>query len=328
MTTPRLRTLATALTALALSAACAASRPPDAAPSAGSRTGTIRVDTLQLWYRVAGRPAAGTPPVVFLHGGPGQGSEHFERLVGPQLEPSLRMVYLDQRGSGRSGRGAPALYAIERLVSDVDSVRAALGVDRVALVGHSFGAMLALEYAARHPERVAAVVFAAGMYDAPLQLRLRCAHANDALRTTAARLVGDSAAAAARAAGDCGWMNRLPRRERDSLNAALMFPDPRVSARLDSVERLTGRTNTGEVGRALGAGLGAYRFTQFARLTMPVLVIAGRHDGAATPAGLRQLAERLPNARYVEYDASGHFVYLDETERFARDVAAFVRGAH
>jgi proline iminopeptidase len=325
--TRRPLTLGATLTALGTATACAAGRPPDAAtPAAESRTATLRVDTLRLWYRVAGRSTAGAPPVVFLHGGPGQGSEHFERLVGPQLEPSLRMVYLDQRGSGRSGRGAPALYTIDKLVSDVDSVRAALGVDRIALVGHSFGGTLALEYAARHPERVAALVFAAGLWDAPLQLGLRCGHANEALRATAARLVGDSAAAAARAAGDCRWMNRMPARERDSLNATLMFPDPRVSARLDSVERLAGRANTGEVGRALGAGLGAYRFTHFPRLTMPVLVIAGRHDGAAVPAGLRRLAERLPNARYVEYDASGHFVYLDETQRFARDVAAFVRG--
>jgi proline iminopeptidase len=67
-----------------------------------------------------------------------------------------------------------------------------------------------------------------------------------------------------------------------------------------------------------------YRFAAFDRLTMPVLVIAGRHDGAAQPAGLRELARRLPNARFVEYERSGHFVYLDEAERFARDLADFV----
>ena len=58
---------------------------------------------------------------------------------------------------------------------------------------------------------------------------------------------------------------------------------------------------------------------------MPVLVVAGRHDGAARPEGLRELAGRLPNARFVEYEGSGHFVYLDEGDRFARDVIAFLR---
>ena len=57
---------------------------------------------------------------------------------------------------------------------------------------------------------------------------------------------------------------------------------------------------------------------------MPVFVIAGRHDGAAASEGLRDLTRLLPAGRYVEYDQSGHFVYLDEPERFARDVTAFL----
>ncbi len=68
-----------------------------------------------------------------------------------------------------------------------------------------------------------------------------------------------------------------------------------------------------------------YRFTKFAAVTMPVLVIAGRHDGAAISAGLRPLAEKLPHARFVEYENSGHFVYLDEPDRFAKEVTAFIQ---
>jgi pimeloyl-ACP methyl ester carboxylesterase len=48
-------------------------------------------------------------------------------------------------------------------------------------------------------------------------------------------------------------------------------------------------------------------------------------DGAAIPAGLRPLAENLPHARYVEFENSGHFVYLDEPDRFARAVTAFIK---
>lgn len=68
-----------------------------------------------------------------------------------------------------------------------------------------------------------------------------------------------------------------------------------------------------------------YRFTQFERLTMPVLVIAGALDGAVLPAGLRELARKLPNARYLEFERSGHFVYLDEPDRFSREVSNFIR---
>ncbi len=59
---------------------------------------------------------------------------------------------------------------------------------------------------------------------------------------------------------------------------------------------------------------------------MPVLIIAGRYDGAAVPEGLRELARRLPNARYSKYEKSGHFVYIDGPDRFARDVVSFFYG--
>jgi pimeloyl-ACP methyl ester carboxylesterase len=52
--------------------------------------------------------------------------------------------------------------------------------------------------------------------------------------------------------------------------------------------------------------------------------VAGRLDGAVLPAGLRELARLLPDSRLVEYERSGHFVYLDEPDRFAREVSAFI----
>src|SRR5687768_15715295 len=58
------------------------------------------INGVRLWYRVAG--ANRGTPVVFLHGGPGQGSQTFARFAGPHLERDNRMVYLDQRGSGHS----------------------------------------------------------------------------------------------------------------------------------------------------------------------------------------------------------------------------------
>jgi proline iminopeptidase len=57
---------------------------------------------------------------------------------------------------------------------------------------------------------------------------------------------------------------------------------------------------------------------------MPVLVIAGRHDSMARPEWLREFARRLPNARFIEYEQSGHWVYVDEPGRFARDVIRFL----
>jgi proline iminopeptidase len=108
------------------------------------------------------------------------------------------------------------------------------------------------------------------------------------------------------------------------MNNSLMFPDPATRIRLDSVQAASGERKDGELGNALfRQGLLQYRFTAFDRLTMPVLLIAGRLDGAVVSGGLRELAGHVPTARFVEYENAGHFVYLDEPDRFARDVAAF-----
>src|SRR5439155_14951750 len=134
----------------------------------------VVINNVRLWYRVAGRAAPGVPPVVFLHGGPGQGSYHFAALVGPDLERSLRMVYFDQRGSGNSERPWTGEYAMATLVRDIDGLRRELGVPQIALIAHSFGGILALEYAAAYPNRVSRIVIVSGMWSLPVQGRYQC----------------------------------------------------------------------------------------------------------------------------------------------------------
>ena len=75
-------------------------------------TGEDRVglNGTRIWCRVAGREHAGEPPVLFLHGGPGDGSQGFATIAGPLLERRHRMIYLDQRGSGHSERPASRDY--------------------------------------------------------------------------------------------------------------------------------------------------------------------------------------------------------------------------
>ena len=279
-------------------------------------------------YRVGGDGSRGAPPVVFLHGGPGQGSAHFDALAGPYMERELQVVYFDQRGSGHSERPRSGDYAIATLVEDIEALRRTLGISRLALLGHSFGGLLALEYSAKYPDRVSHLVFVAGLWDIDIQCRLRAQRLAQLRPDAYARVAKDTIGADGRPRSHCELeFSALQGAEREAYNTQLMFPDATVSARIDSVNQARGVRNTGEMGRALfQGGLLSYGFRAHDRLTMPVLVIAGRHDGAAQSAGLRELARRLPNARFIEFERSGHFVYLDEPDRFAREVAAFVLG--
>jgi proline iminopeptidase len=300
--------------------------PSEVVPGLRDGPHTLIVDGVRLWYCVAGNGAAGAPPVVFLHGGPGQGSYHFAALSGPTLEPSLRAVYFDQRGSGRSERPWTRDYSLSTLVEDIEALRRALGVPQIALIAHSFGSALALEYAAKYPERVSRIVIFDGISDVPASGRSQC----DRLARVNPQAYARSAAngKAPVDVAECSVTRALSGRELTAFFRASMFPDSTTATRLDSVYAASGLRNTGELSAALfnKGGMGQWRFTAYERLAMPVLVIAGRHDYQVGLEPQRELARRVPNGRLLLYDESGHYPNLDEPARFARDVVAFITG--
>lgn len=97
---------------------------------------------------------AGAPPVVLLHG-PGEDAADWEPLA-RELAPSWRVHAPDLRGHGDSERSGP--YTVDQLTDDLEAFTDALGLRRVALVGHSIGAVPAYLFAARHPDRVIRLV--------------------------------------------------------------------------------------------------------------------------------------------------------------------------
>ena len=314
--------------ALCLVVAPLGAQGPTRAPLADGEHDVV-VNGVRLWYRVAGKTTRAVPPVVFLHGGPGYNSESFMRLEGPRLEKSLRMVYLDQRGSGRSERPWTKHYALDTLVADLEALRRTLGAPTLALIGHSFGTILALEYAARYPEHVSRMV----LVGTPMDLQRACAARLAKLRAThASELTGipiDTVDSAGVRRDMCevsfGLEGRALGDRRQAFNDEAMFPDSTKRRMQDSVDAASGLRNTGELSNALfNGGLTRYHFDRASRVTMPVLVIAGREDYAIGVEQQRDLARLLPRATLSEYERAGHFVYLDEPERFTREVSAFL----
>ncbi|MGP3954856.1 alpha/beta fold hydrolase [Nonomuraea sp. 3N208] len=111
-------------------------------------------DGVRLWAARSGHGA----PVVFCHGGPGLW-DYFEDVAA--LLAGVATVYRwDQRGCGRSERRGP--YSMARSAADLDAVRRHFGLKAMALLGHSWGAQLALRYTLDHPDRVRALVYVSG----------------------------------------------------------------------------------------------------------------------------------------------------------------------
>lgn len=111
-------------------------------------------DGIQLYVNIKG---SGTP-VLYLHGGPGSGSYWFEKFFGDFLEQHYTMIYLDQRGVGRSSGDQMANYSMDRMALDFEEIRKELGYESWLTMGHSFGGILQMGYYNRFPNSVRGMI--------------------------------------------------------------------------------------------------------------------------------------------------------------------------
>ncbi|PFS11219.1 proline iminopeptidase [Bacillus cereus] len=125
----------------------------------------LDISDIKHWCKVAGA-AHNTVPLIIVHGGPGGNHYVFERTLGMKLEEYLTVVYYEQRGCGRSE--APQDdndYSINTLAEDLEELRKRLNINKVNLLGYSFGGQLCLEYALKYPETVEKMVLQAPLLD-------------------------------------------------------------------------------------------------------------------------------------------------------------------
>jgi len=140
---------------------CAACAKPPAGPKPGE--GFLPVPGGKIWYRVVGSGVK--TPLLLLHGGPGAPSSYLNSLAA--LSDDRPVVFYDQLGAGRSDPLTDTtLMTIERHIRELDSLRSALGLREIHLLGHSWGSMLAMDYLLTKPAGVRSVVFGSSVMSA------------------------------------------------------------------------------------------------------------------------------------------------------------------
>ncbi|GHF34331.1 proline iminopeptidase [Deinococcus metalli] len=282
-----------------------------------------RLNGADLYFEVTGEDD-GAAPVVFLHGGPGYNAYSFQAMFGERMP--RRTVYLDQRGSGRSGpledteQGADTLD-LDTLVGDVEALREFLGAERIVPLGHGFGALVALEYARRLPTRTERVIVVNPWVHFPALALTLLAEASArrgvALDDPAAQVRAGTpegqhpAVGAARIEQAFSLLNA-----RDLLNA-LHFRDASSRLRLEFLDAEGQLVGGGEVQQALvNQGLWEFEYAPFlAELRRPVYVIAGVHDRSSYPEQVEYVAD-LADGDVTVLDA-GHYPWLDAEDDFA-----------
>ncbi|HEX8696085.1 MAG TPA: proline iminopeptidase-family hydrolase [Longimicrobium sp.] len=273
----------------------------------------------RIWYRKSG--SGGGTPVILLHGGPGLNSYYLKPLEA--LGDDRPVIRYDQLGSGKSDTiSDTTAFTIAHFVNELDSLRASLGYDRVHLLGHSWGTILAWEYYRAHPEHVASLVLGSPALDIP------------AWERNARRLVGtlsDSAQRAIRVREAEGKFDAPDYQSAmNEFYGKYVFRRP-VQADLDSsfASFNQGIYNymQGPSEFTITGTLKTYNAVpQLATARVPVLFTVGEFD-EADPETVRRQAALTPGARVEVIPGAAHITTWDNPEAMLRAVRGFLRAA-
>jgi proline iminopeptidase len=267
----------------------------------------IECNGTTLWYELEGDG----PPALVVHGGLGLDHACYRDALRP-LARHAQLIWYDQRGNGRSGRPDLATVTMEQLADDAAALARELRFDRVHVIGHSYGGFVAQELALRHPDVVRSLVLLAtgpgqvGATEPPdadqgepppdefIAVVSNVPQTDEEMLAAFPMIVGF-------------WVHRCPVDDAMATFANTIF---------DSAVMVRGFEVLAEWSA----------FDRLAQVDAPTLVVVGAHDIVTSPAQSRRIASRVPSARFELFEDSGHFLFLDEPERFTELVGDWLDG--
>ncbi|MEO7002054.1 MAG: proline iminopeptidase-family hydrolase [Ktedonobacterales bacterium] len=284
--------------------------------------GYIPFKGYRTWYRSVGDPAsdATRPPVLILHGGPGMPHDYLENLE--QLaDGGRRVIFYDQLGCGRSDQPRrPEMWTIPLFVQEVGVVRHTLGLERVHILGQSWGGMLAMEYALTKPAGVVSLI----IESSPASLPLWIAEANR-LR---AELPPDVQATLTR-------HERAGTTDSTAYQEAMMVFYHRHVCRLDPYPDYVQRTfeNIGPEVYYVMNGPSEFHVVgtlkhwditdRLGEISLPTLLLSGRYD-EATPRIMEAVHGGIVGSEWALFENSSHMSHCEEEERYLRVVNSWL----
>jgi proline iminopeptidase len=284
--------------------------------------GYVRLPKSRIFFRTFGRGEA----LVFVHGGPAYHHAYFLPWVRP-LERSFRLVLYDQAGSGRSSKRTDMQYDFNTMTADLEGLRRKLRLGRINVLGHSWGGMLALEYACRHPSAVRRLILANTFVSGKDLNRALRRMRNSATEGQRAIL---------RKHERRGLFRDGPSYPNEYGRIANEVYTPFVRAHMKQVPRTLARmTLEFDVYRQIWGESGEFRVTGHMRdwdatpslpnLPMPTLLIVGRDD-MEEPASARRTASKIPQGECAVFERSSHFPFIEQPALFLAVVADFLNG--
>jgi proline iminopeptidase len=259
------------------------------------------------------------PVAMVAHGGPGGDHSGFKPGLSPLAE-QMQLVYFDHRGQGRSGRADPAAdpasFTLDENTADMEALRNYLGLGPVVSIGTSYGGMVAMAHAARHPDAVSHLI-----------LVVTAAHGGFIARAQA--ILRERGTPAQRRVGETLWAGEF--RTPAELRRYYAVMGPLYARSYDRAAAEPGRARAIHSPEPLNRAFGPDGFLrhfdlrpELSRITAPTLILAGRHDWICPVEFSEELHRLIPQSKLLVFEESSHSVRVDAPEAMLRAIGEFV----
>ena len=282
--------------------------------------GRIPYGGAETWYRIVGEEEPGRAPLLLLHGGPGGTHDYMEPMA-ELARGGRRVIFYDQLGCGNSPHPSdPGKWTVQLFVDEVAAVREALGLDRIHLLGQSWGGMLAFEYMLTRPEGIASLIICDSLSSVPLWI----AEA-DRLRTLLPEGVQETLLAHERAGTTASDEYKAACDVYSDEHVCRVRPYPDYVAR--SFDQLPNEVYLTMWGPSEFFCTGSLRewdvTTRLGEIDVPTLIVSGRYD-ESTPLVSRTINQGIEGSEWETFDNSSHVPHVEEPARFLEVVGGWL----
>ncbi|MBD2628658.1 alpha/beta fold hydrolase [Trichormus variabilis] len=253
------------------------------------------------------------PVALIIHGGPGVDHTSYKPCFSP-LVHQLQLVYFDHRGQGRSARGPKETYTLDNNVDDMEALRQYLGLDKIVLIGSSYGGMVALSYAVKYPQNVSHLIVIATA-------------ANSRFLERAQEILAERGNEEQKAVALQLWSGNFENEEqlRQFFRVMGSMYSQSNDRKLNSPDSDPTILSVDAINVAFSGFLNDYNIlNELHKITSPTLVIAGRHDWICAPEFSEEIAQAIPNAQLKIFENSGHLIRVDEPQLMLDEIARFL----
>lgn len=285
------------------------------------KEGFAEVPGGKVWYQVVSTSKTqNNTPLLILHGGPGVPYNYLE--VFKKIADERPVIFYDQLGVGKSKtfKRNKDLWTIERYVSELEALVTNLHLDKFYLFGHSWGGALAINYTLKNPNKVESLVLASPLVSTELWVADSKKLLNEITPETA-KIVS---ILEEQGETDSEEYKEIVVQFNDKfLYRKQPWPNNLVYS-FDHINKNIYEKMWGPSEFTVTGNLKNYdQMENLKNLTMPVLITGGKFD-EATPQTLKRAAKGLPKGKLIIYEKSAHFAFLEEEEKYFRDLRLFL----